>query len=258
MSDVFTFEEGATPLLVSVPHDGRNIPDDMARQMTQAGRSIPDTDWHVARLYRFVRDMGASMICAEYSRYVVDLNRSADDEELYSGRFGTGLCPTETFSGDPIYDDGTKVDIASRVATYWQPYHNKIDSTLRRLRREHGFALLWDAHSIPSRVPKLFIGELPQLNLGTWDNRSCDVSISDKVSAIADTSYYSSAVNGRFKGGYITRHYGRPADGIHAMQLEVAQRCYMDESSLAYDEGKARVLQQTIRRFLEVFLTLGK
>lgn len=257
MSDCYTFHEGTLPLLVSVPHDGRQIPDEIARQMTGTGRDMPDTDWHVAQLYDFARDVGAAMIVASYSRYVVDLNRPADDTALYKGQLVTGLCPTHTFAGQAIYVDSSPVDTEDRVARYWRPYHDKIATTLAVLRERHGYALLWDAHSIASRVPRLFDGELAILNLGTWENRSCDVGISTVVMAAAEKSPCDAVLNGRFKGGHITRHYGEPNNGVHAIQLELAQRAYMNEATLEFDDDAASQLRGTLRTLLEAYLSAG-
>jgi len=223
--------------------------------MTPAGLMLPDTDWHVAELYDFARDLGASMLVANYSRYVVDLNRAASDEVLYPGQVVTGLCPTKTFSGEDIYTNGALSgdDQAQRVATYWQPYHDRIESTLAAIRAEHGYALLWDAHSIPSVVPRLFDGTLPELNIGTNSGKSCAASIETAVVDVAMESPYSVAANGRFKGGYITRHYGQPASNVHAIQLEIAQRAYMDEASTAFDAEKARRLRGTLRGLLQAY-----
>ena len=258
MMDTWTFEPGPAPLLVSVPHDGRQIPCEIAGRMTAAGRAIPDTDWHVRRLYEFAKELGASMISAEYSRYVVDLNRPADDATLYDQRFGTGLCPTKTFAGDDIYERGVSIDVESRVRDFWEPYHDRIAVALAQIREDHGYALLWDAHSIRSRVPSLFDGELPILNIGTWDDRSCDPGISSRVADVARTSSYSSVSNGRFTGGYITRHYGCPERNVHAIQLELSQRAYMDEARLDYDDAKASRLRGTLQKLLETFLTAAR
>lgn len=257
MIDVFSTFTGELPLLISVPHDGCHVPDEMRARMTDAGLALPDTDWHVAELYDFARDLGASMQVANYSRYVVDLNRSADDDVLYPDQLVTGLCPQQTFAGEDIYregsiDDGEK---AERITKYWRPYHESVESTLAAMRDEHGYALLWDAHSIPGRVPRLFDGELPELNIGSNEGKSCPASIEHAVVAAATASPYSSVVNGRFKGGYITRHYGDPHNDVYALQLEIAQRSYMDEVTRAFDAHRAARLQSTLRGLLKVFLS---
>ena len=254
MIGVFGFREGSAPLLVSVPHDGCHLPTDMRANMTPAGVELPDTDWHVAQLYEFASDLGANILVANYSRYVVDLNRPATDEELYPGQLATGLCPTQTFAGEPIYTSEAAIDNVGRVDTYWRPYHDRIRATLDAIREQHGYALLWDAHSIPSRVPRLFEGELPALNIGTNGGASCSITLEQAVSAAAESSNYSSVVNGRFRGGYITRHYGVPDNGIHAVQLEIAQRVYMDERSTTFDAEKASRLRATLRAMLGAYL----
>ena len=258
MIDVCSFHQGGVPLLVSVPHDGCHLPGEMEALMTETGKALPDTDWHVAELYAFVRELGASMLVANYSRYVVDLNRSADDEVLYPGQLVTGLCPTHTFAGDPIYEEEIKIDTARRVEQYWQPYHRQIDATLAAIHEQHGYALLWDAHSIPSEVPRLFEGQLPALNIGTNDGASCDPRIEQAVAKVAESSDYSNVVNGRFRGGYITRHYGAPDAGVHAVQLEIAQRVYMDEAATTYDAAKAAQLRATLRAMLEACLATAR
>ncbi len=248
---------GELPLLISVPHDGRHVPEDIRARMTAAGLALPDTDWHVARLYDFARDLGASMQVANYSRYVIDLNRSPADEALYPGQLVTGLCPEQTFAGETIYVDGGVDDEEKtrRVAVFWRPYHERIEATLAAMRNEHGFALLWDAHSIASAVPRLFDGELPELNIGSNDGASCPTSIETAVADAAAASAYSTVVNARFKGGYITRHYGDPSNRVFALQLEIAQRSYMDEPARAFDQEKAARLQVTLRRMLEAFVS---
>ncbi|MBT8083486.1 MAG: N-formylglutamate deformylase [Gammaproteobacteria bacterium] len=256
MSEVFTFHEGCSPLLVSVPHDGRDLPRDLRGRMTVAGLALGDTDWHVARLYDFVRDLGANLLVARYSRYVVDLNRPADDAALYAGQVATGLCPSSTFAGEAIYEDGPigPDETARRVCDYWQPYHDKLAATLAALKARHGYALLWDAHSIASVVPRLFDGKLPALNIGTYGGRSCAEPLAAAVTARAARSPYSHVRDGRFQGGFITRRYGEPAKHVHAVQLEIAQRVYMDESSGTYDAQKASQLRDTLRRMLETLI----
>lgn len=261
MPEVFSYTAGTTPLLISVPHDGREIPDDIAARMSPAGLDIPDTDWHVAELYRFAADIGASLLVANYSRFVVDLNRPHSDEKLYAGQVATGLCPAQTFDGENIYLDGTGVDAlekSRRTETYWRPYHEQLARSLDALREAHGYALLWDAHSIPGVVPRLFDGTLPDLNVGTYDHRSCDVAIADDVFAVAEASPFSAVLNGRFRGGYITRHYGNPAGAVQAVQLEIAQHSYMDETTREFDEARANTLRATIIAMLETFMRSAK
>ncbi len=256
MSEVFAFHEGTSPLLVSVPHDGRGVPEEILARMTPEGRALPDTDWHVAELYAFARELGASMLVANYSRYVIDLNRPVSDEALYPGQVATGLCPTRTFAGDPIYTDGgpDAAELEARTARYWRPYHERLASALEALNQRYGYALLWDAHSIGSRVPRLFDGELPELNLGTYGGASCGAEIERAIVDVADTSPFDYVVNGRFQGGFITRHYGRPLENVHAVQLEISQRVYMDELTAAYDAQKASLLRDTLLRMLETYL----
>jgi N-formylglutamate deformylase len=256
MTEVFDFYSGDSPLLVSVPHDGRELPSALRRRMTPDGIGIPDTDWHVAQLYDFVRELGANVLVANYSRYVVDLNRPATDAALYEGQVATGLCPTQTFAGENIYSTGEigAEEMAQRVETYWRPYHAKIEQELARLRAKHGFALLWDAHSIAGIVPRLFDGELPALNIGTNNGSSCASDIERAVVEAAQKSPYHAVVNGRFKGGYITRHYGDPDNKVHALQLEIAQRTYMDERTRVFEVKLAGQLQETLRQLVMAFL----
>ena len=256
-AEVYSLHAGVSPLLISVPHDGREVPDEILAAMTPCARTLPDTDWHVARLYEFCKSIGASMLVARYSRYVVDLNRSSDNEVLYAGKTTTGLCATETFAGDAIYEDGQAPgaeDRDARIVRFWQPYHDALAAELERLRAQHGYALLWDAHSIASIVPRLFDGELPQLNLGTNSGQSCPQPLAEAVERVARQSPYSTVSNGRFRGGYITRHYGQPSSACYAIQMELSQRCYMDETSLRYDPKRAAALGETLRRLLHTFV----
>lgn len=261
MSGIYRFHAGDSPLLISVPHDGRKLSEDIEARVTPAGRRLPDTDWHVARLYDFARELGANLLVAEYSRYVVDLNRPPDDETLYPGQLKTGICPAETFAGEALYEYAVAIgddERERRIEAFWRPYHDKLRASLDELRQRHGYALLWDAHSIPSRVPRLFDGELPALNIGTNDGQSCPPDVERAVADVARDSSWSTVVNERFRGGYITRHYGEPDAGYYAIQLELAQRCYMDEGTLAYDESLAADVTGTLRRMLEVYLSAGR
>jgi N-formylglutamate deformylase len=258
VTDCLEYSAGETPLLISIPHDGRRLPPELAKRMTARAREIPDTDWHVGRLYEFAADLGAGIIAANYSRYVIDLNRPESDESLYEGRFVTGLCPDKLFDGEDIYLAGAAVSAeekTERIDRYWRPYHEKIASVLDQIREDFGYALLWDAHSIPSRVPLLFDDELPVLNFGTNAGSSCAKELVDVVMQISNESDdYSKVLDGRFKGGYITRHYGDPENNIHAIQLELAQRAYMNEKTLDFDTELAPRLQKLLSTALQAFL----
>ena len=258
MTDVFTLHRGDAPLLLSLPHDGSLIPPALAQRMVPAARRAPDTDWHVSRLYAFARELGASILVPRHSRYVVDLNRPEDDVSLYPGQNTTGLCPIVQFSGEPVYLEGQGPDaaeVAARVDTYWRPYHQSLQSELARIRAQHGRAVLWEGHSIRGVVPFLFEGRLPDLNLGTAAGASCSPGLQSRLEAVlAAQDEYDWVANGRFKGGHITRHYGDPGNGIDAVQLEISQRNYMDETSFDWDEGKAARLQRVLRALLEAAL----
>ena len=253
--DVFTLHRGDAPLLLSLPHDGSEIPPNLAARMTEAARRAPDTDWHVSRLYDFARELGASVLVPRFSRYVVDLNRPPDDASLYPGQNTTGLCPVIQFCGEAVYREGTEPDVSevrARVDTYWRPYHQALQSELSRIRAEHGRAVLWEGHSIRGEVPFLFEGRLPDLNLGTAGGTSCSPGLQSRLeSVLAGQDDYDWIANGRFKGGYITRHYGDPGNAVDAVQLEISQRTYMDENSWDYDTKKAARLQMLLRRLLD-------
>ena len=258
MTDVFTLHRGDAPLLLSLPHDGSLIPPALAQRMVPAARRAPDTDWHVARLYAFARELGASILVPRHSRYVVDLNRPEDDVSLYPGQNTTGLCPIVQFSGEPVYLEGQGPDaaeVAARVDTYWRPYHQSLQSELARIHARHGRAVLWEGHSIRGVVPFLFEGRLPDLNLGTAAGASCSPVLQSRLEAVlVSQDEYDWVANGRFKGGHITRHYGNPGNGVDAVQLEISQRNYMDETSFDWDEGKAARLQRVLRALLEAAL----
>ncbi|WPB55654.1 N-formylglutamate deformylase [Xylophilus sp. GOD-11R] len=231
---VFSLIQGTVPLLISIPHGGEVLPESFAERMTPAARLVADTDWHLARLYDFARGMGASMLRANYSRYVIDLNRSSTGESLYPGQTTTGLCPAETFRGEPVYAEGfappDAAETAERVDVYWRPYHEALQGEIDRLKGLFGQVLVWEAHSIASVLPRLFPGELPGLNVGTFDGKSCSPAMREAVVAATSAGAFSWVADGRFKGGFITRNYGRPAEGVHTVQLEMAQCLYMDES----------------------------
>lgn len=258
----FHLTRGTTPLLLSVPHSGIHIPDDIAGSMTEEARAVPDTDWHVEQLYDFAEGLGAGMLVATHSRYVIDLNRDPDGKPLYPGADNTELCPTTLFDGRPIYADGAAPDeaeIARRRDTYWRPYHQVVAMEIDRLKREHGYALLYDAHSIASEVPRFFDHTLPDLNIGTGGGSSAAPALTIRLALLCqDSHHYETAVNGRFKGGYITRHHGDPKNGVHAVQMELARRTYMEEDPpYGFDELKADKLRLLLGAVLEKMLDWG-
>lgn len=260
-ADLYACERGRTALILSIPHSGLLLPDGMGDRLTPASRMLPDTDWRVDELYDFAGDLGATVLKANYSRYVVDLNRPPDGESLYPGRETTDVCPLELFNGEPIYRDGCEPDpdeINRRRVMYWQPYHDRLAAELARATERHGHAILYDCHSIAPIVPRLFDGRLPALNLGTNRGFSCARAIQEAVVEQLATSGYAHAVNGRFIGGYITRHYGQPEQGRHVLQMEIAQDAYMDGTTTeSYNPLKAVALKANLRRILGTLTALA-
>jgi N-formylglutamate deformylase len=259
----FILNEGTAPLLVSMPHIGTDIPGDLRADYVPRALAAEDTDWHLDRLYNCLPALGASVLRPRYSRYVIDLNRPPDDAPMYPGASNTELCPTRFFSGDALYREGREPSAQERQRrreTYWRPYHDALDGELARIKAEHGFVLLWDAHSIRSEIPWLFEGVLPDLNIGTADGASAHDSIARAVAqAAARYADVSHVVNGRFKGGYITRHYGSPASHVHAVQLEMCQSLYMsEEPPYGYDEALAAGVQPVVRDMLAAALAACK
>lgn len=259
MNDVCTLVPGGTPLLVSVPHCGRELPDDLRERLVPRALALEDTDWHLERLYDFVRGLGAGLLVPRYSRYVIDLNRPSDNAPMYPGANNTGLCPLTFFSGDALYRDGAApgdAEVRDRVVRYWQPYHDALRGELARLRAQHGHAVLFDGHSIRSQLPWLFDGRLPDLNLGTAGGTSCASGLRERLSAVLrDQQHFTQVVDGRFKGGHITRHYGRPHEGVHAVQLEMCWSCYLDEDVPSrWDPARAEEAQSALHALVQAMI----
>lgn len=255
----FRFHQGTRPLLVSMPHAGTYVPPAIAARLTDEARRVPDTDWHLETLYEFARDMGASILVATHSRYVIDLNRPPDGASLYPGQSVTGLCPTDTFDDTPLYAAGDvpdEAEIAARREAIWVPYHEQLRREIDRMRDRHGVAALWEAHSIRSVLPRFFEGRLPDLNLGTNKGESCDPLLAQAVMAVAQSAApYTAILNGRYTGGYITRHFGQPAQNVHAIQLEMTQRTYMQEAlPFDYLPERAAQVQPHLKRMLQTVL----
>jgi formiminoglutamase len=259
---VLSFTRGRVPLLISMPHPGLNLTPVVREGLVDEAVSLPDTDWHIPRLYDFAHDLGASVLAAEYSRFVIDLNRPSDDKPLYAGAT-TGLYPSTLFEGDPLFKEGQvpgKEERARYLEQIWTPYHDTLRNELERLRDEFGYALLFDAHSIRGHIPHLFEGRLPDFNLGTFNGASCDPGLEKRVEAVcASAKNYSHVLNGRFKGGHITRHYGNPAENIHAVQLELAQSTYMEEFvPFHYRKDLAEPTRGVLKELLQGMITWGR
>jgi len=258
--DLFSFTPGPSPLLVSMPHVGTALPDDIRRRLTPDAARLADTDWHVDLLYGdFLADLGASVLAARYSRYVVDLNRPSTDESLYPGQTTTGLFPLETFTGAPVYQPGLEPDAPekqARVERYWQPYHDRLATALAEIRERHGHALLWEAHSIAPVLPRLFDGRLPDINLGSNAGAACPAGMAQAVLARAQADgRFTAVLDGRFRGGFITRHYGRPADRVYALQLELSQATYLDDGfPPTLDPDRAATIRPVLQACLEEFI----
>lgn len=256
---LYDLSPARSPLLVNIPHAGRVLSPGLEGRLTPAARRLADTDWHVEKLYAFAPAAGAGLMVARHSRYVVDLNRDPEGRALYPGADNTELCPTSGFDGVPLYEDGQApeaAEIAARADAYWRPYHAQLTAELEAIRARHGYAILLDGHSIVSEAPRFFQGKLPDLNLGTNEGRSCAPDLAAVAYGVLGAAPgFTHIHNGRFKGGYITRHYGRPGESLHALQLEMAQSCYMDEADLErWDARRAApltaVLQQLVERLL--------
>jgi N-formylglutamate amidohydrolase len=259
--DVYELRRGHRPLLISAPHVGTLLPDDIAARLTPPGRALVDTDWYADRLYPFADELGATVLRARWSRYVIDVNRDPSGVSLYPGVHTTGVCPTETFEGEPLYasgDEPSAAEIARRRARWFDPYHDALCDELIRIKAGHGYVLLLDAHSIWSPLPLLFEGELPDVNIGTNSGYSCDHDLRDAVASAVAASPYAHVVDGRFKGGYITRRYGNPAHAVHAIQLEINQKTYLaDGSRTDWDDAKAARLSRVLRNACDALLALA-
>ncbi|GAA6171462.1 N-formylglutamate deformylase [Colwellia sp. KU-HH00111] len=252
MNANYSLVKGNIGMLISMPHNGQQIPEAIADTMTTSARRVVDTDWYMDKLYDFATAMGIYTLNPTYSRYVIDLNRNPNGEALYIGENNTELCPTTAFDLSPLYlknQQPTPEEVARRVKQYWQPYHQVLTETLALLKQQYGKVVLLDAHSILSHVPRFFDGQLPDFNFGTADGKSCDSVLLNNIRAL-DLSPYSCAFNGRFKGGYITRAYGKPTDNIHAIQLELSQHTYMNEPSNQYNQQKAAQVKQHLKKFV--------
>ncbi len=267
--DWLTVHRGDQPLVVSFPHTGTDIPAEYEERLVSPWLARKDADWWIDKLYDFVRDMGATTVHTSISRTVIDVNRDPSGVSLYPGQATTELCPTTTFDGEPLYEGGEggegpdDAETAQRRTRYFDPYHAAVEGELKRLRAKHGKVALYDCHSIRTVIPRLFDGELPTFNIGTNSDASCDPALATTIQSICASSDFTHVMNGRFKGGYITRQFGNPAGGIHAVQMELACRGYMHEQlgpvseanwPTAYDPDYAAPMRSVLTRILQACL----
>jgi formiminoglutamase len=280
MTDWLTIRRGDAPLIVSIPHAGTDIPANVEAALVSPWIGRQDADWYVDRLYDFAADMGATIVATSISRSVVDVNRDPSGASLYPGQATTELCPTTTFDGEPLWRQAPdQAEIAGRVDAWFRPYHTALEGEIARLRSLHSAVVLYEAHSIRSVVPRLFEGELPPYNIGTNSGKSCAAELAKTAAALCSGEGRSVArprlrpspehgvvVDGRFKGGWTTRHYGRPEDGVHAIQMELAMRGYLDEPTaftpetwpVRYDDARAAPMRETLTRVLRACIAFAK
>jgi len=264
MTDWLEITQGTAPLIVSIPHAGTEIPEPYQPALRSLWLARKDADWWMPQLYEFAEDLGATIIRTHISRTIIDVNRDPSGASLYPGQATTGLCPTTTFDGEPLYHEGAEPDdIATRREAYFTPYHHAITTEIARLKTLHKSITLYDCHSIRSQIPRLFPGTLPNFNIGTNDGKSCAAAITEKVANLcAGAKDFTHVVNGRFKGGWITRHHGNPAQGVNAIQMELACRGYMHEPESCtetnwptpYDAAYAAPIQKILKSILESFI----
>lgn len=260
MSDSYTLIKGRVPLLISMPHNGEKIPADIRGVMNESALSVADTDWYLDKLYSFAKALGAYILMPTYNRYVIDLNRDPNGVDLYPGANNTELCPTTAFDLSPLYQSGqapTETQISERVEKYWRPYHQTLSSTLEDIKSQFGQAVLLEAHSIRSEVPRFFEGQLPDFNFGSADGASCDAELMAAIQALSFQPY-SMVCNGRFKGGYITRAFGQPERAIHAVQLELSQRTYMNEEAMTYNESLANSVTPKLELLVKTLIQFAQ
>ncbi|WP_026614955.1 N-formylglutamate deformylase [Ensifer aridi] len=253
---VYEVRQGTSPVILGFPHTGTHVPSSIWERLNDNGRILADTDWHIHELYEGLLP-DATTVRATFHRYVIDANRDPEGVSLYPGQNTTGLVPETDFDGVPIWKDGegpTEANIAERLRAFHAPYHGALAAQIARVKAIHGVAVLYDCHSIRSHIPFLFEGKLPDFNIGTDMGQTCARAIErSAVEIAAKADGYSHVLNGRFKGGWTTRHYGRPQQGVHAIQMELAQSTHLTAEAppFALDVAKAERLRRHLRNILE-------
>jgi len=252
-------QQGSSPIILAMPHSGTWLPDEAKQGLNERGQKLQDTDWHIPKLYEGLLP-NASIVRANFHRYLIDANRDPEGVSLYPGQNTTTLCPLIDFDNKPIWQKGFEPDdaeIKRRTEQFHTPYHQAIEQLIIATKNQHGFAILYDCHSIRSEADFLFEGVLPSLNIGTNDSQTCATKIEEVAIELCEASPYNSVINGRFKGGWTTRHYGKPEQNIHAIQMEITQKDYMNESEpFDYDTIKAEALRDTLKTLLNTLENL--
>lgn len=263
MTDWLEVHRGTMPLIVSFPHTGTDIPADIEDRLVSPWLARKDADWYVHHLYDMAESLHATTVRTKMSRTVLDVNRDPSGASLYPGQATTDLCPLTTFDGEALYKPGGEpnaAEIANRRTRFFDPYHTALVIEIERLRLQHGYVVLYDAHSIRSQVPRLFTGELPNFNIGTNGGTTCDHGLAQIVTQLCRDPAFTCVINGRFKGGWTTRHYGQPVAGVHAIQMELACRTYLDEPTgpvtadnwpPPYNPERAERARKILREILE-------
>jgi N-formylglutamate deformylase len=244
--------QGIGPIILGMPHGGTFVPGDIAAKLNENGKILADTDWHIARLYHDLTP-SLTVVRANFHRYVIDANRDPSGHSLYPGQNTTGLVPLTDFDSVPIWNETPDAaDIRHRLETFHRPYHAALAAEIARVKAQHGFAILYDCHSIRSKIPFLFNGTLHGLNIGTDNGATCDARIENATFQIGQASGFSAVLNGRFRGGWTTRHYGKPAENVHAIQMEIAQSAYLESEAapFSYSETKAAKLRPVLANIL--------
>jgi N-formylglutamate deformylase len=250
-------KQGSSPIILGFPHTGTDVPADIHARLNETGQMLADTDWHIDKLYDGLLP-DVTTVRATFHRYVIDANRDPTGVSLYPGQNTTGLIPDTDFDGKPIWRDGEKptaADIEYRLKQFHNPYHAALTKEIKRVHEANGLVVLYDCHSIRSHIPFLFQGKLPDFNIGTNEGNSCSPEIASAVGRIAFAARgYDAVINGRFKGGWTTRHYGQPQLGIHAIQMELTQSSHLTREAppFAYDEAKAERLRKHLKDILEI------
>ncbi len=270
MSDWLRVRHGNVPLILSFPHTGTELPAEVASRVVSPWIARKDADWWIDKLYAFAAELDATMVHTAISRTVIDVNRDPSGVSLYPGQVTTGLCPDTTFDGEPLFlpgEETTAADIAERRTRYFEPFHAALAQEIDRLRAQHGIVVIYDCHSIRSRIPRMFEGELPVFNIGTNNGTSCDDELEATVERLCRHSDFSHVLNGRFRGGWITRHYGEPSRGVHVVQMELSCRGYMRGQPVPvternwptpYDESYAQPIRKVLRSVIEACLEFAK